>query len=83
MWEKGQNPKDARPAKRAAPDLGEDVEWFEGDEIELLARESADAQAAAQAAPQWKLVDLAIPGAAGPETHTYRGMAIHIYAKQA
>jgi hypothetical protein len=82
LWEKGQDPKALKKRSKPAAGAG-DVEWFEGDEVELLLKEQADQQAAlAAAAPQWKTVDLTIPGAVGPETHLYRGMAIHFYAKQ-
>jgi 16S rRNA (guanine966-N2)-methyltransferase len=32
--------------------------------------------------PVWKPVDLAIPGAVGPETHVYRHTAVHLYMRK-
>lgn len=78
LWEKGQDPRASKRPKAPADD--QQIEWFEGDEVDLLMKEQAEQEAAGK--PQWKLVDLAIPGAAGPETHVYRGMAIHLYAKK-
>jgi 16S rRNA (guanine(966)-N(2))-methyltransferase RsmD len=85
--------KGRKPArnKRAAEEPEEEEEWFEADEIEELIEES-DAEAAPESpAPESSpahlkrnrpLADLTLPNAAGPETHLYRGMAVHLYAKK-
>lgn len=75
-----------RADKRGTP---HDRAW-EGEELaELLARDDddsgaqwhADSDATPDAAPTVP-VDLAIPGAIGPETHVYGNTAVHLYMKQ-
>lgn len=43
--------------------------------------EHADDVSASAPKPKWKAADLTIPGAAGPETHVYGSMAVHLYMK--
>lgn len=50
---------------------------------ELLAAEAADAAAIeAASGKQWEDADLSLPGADGPETHVYHGMAVHLYCRK-
>ncbi|HLP82920.1 MAG TPA: RsmD family RNA methyltransferase, partial [Phycisphaerales bacterium] len=50
---------------------------------ELLAAEAADAAAIeAASGKEWEDADLSLPGADGPETHVYHGMAVHLYCRK-
>lgn len=89
-WRKGERPE--RPGKKSkragsprADDEGEEV-WRLGEDApeelkglgERLENE-ADKAASTQVKPQRVDADLKIPGAVGPETHSYSGMALHFY----
>lgn len=67
----------------------EEVEWLDLDdqgrlidsEGNVVPDESFEADAPG-ASPQWTVPSLLLPNARGPETHTYRGMAIHLYMRK-
>jgi len=83
---KGRKPTGNTPVGEEPED--EEEEWFEPDEVEKLIEESGAEQPPPAGAPAPPLkrhrpiADLALPNAAGPETHLYRGMAVHFYAKK-
>lgn len=65
----------------------EEAEWFEPDEMHLLEVEPETSEEVAegdvqQAKPTLVDVNMAVVGAVGPETHEYRGMAVHLYMKK-
>ena len=66
---------EAMDPKRAAEQLGE-----EEDEVEVP--EGAPVAAAAAPVSEPVPADLHLPNAVGPETHTYKTMALHLYAKK-
>lgn len=92
---KGKRDRGERGKERRSPQGGEEEVWSienrrEEDltglsEAEIEAIDAAEADALAEAAEKKKLQkifpDLAIPGAAGPETHEYGTMAVHLYQR--
>ena len=65
----------------------EEAEWFEPDEMHLLEVEPDVSEEVAegdvqQGKPTLVNVNMAVVGAVGPETHEYRGMAVHLYMKK-
>lgn len=62
-------------------DAGEDVEAAD-DQEEVVAEEAAAGPGLAATNPKRHSVDLAIPGAVGPETHDYRHTAVHLYMRK-
>jgi 16S rRNA (guanine966-N2)-methyltransferase len=66
-------------------DLEDDLELADGlDDADGPGVEGAgDPESAEAIAARFPLVDLAIPGARGPETHVYRHTGVHLYMKAA
>ncbi len=77
-------------ASRGSPvrmEREEEPEWFEPDELHLLdaGREVGEEVAEGDSEnpkPTVVPANLFVVGAIGPETHEYRGMAVHLYMKQ-
>lgn len=67
------------PARR----LEEPVELTEEEIEAAMAGQAPEAPAAVEAAkPEYKVADMTLANAVGPETHEYRGMAVHLYMKR-
>lgn len=65
----------------------EEAEWFEPDEMHLLDVETEVNEEVMegdieQPKPTLVQANLQVVGAVGPETHEYRGMAVHLYMKK-
>lgn len=68
---------------------GDSVEWLDDEDVDEIVREgesgeqAADVEPAPGAPPAPPVAAvMEIPGAVGPETHVYRGMAVHLYMRK-
>ncbi|CAG0970932.1 Ribosomal RNA small subunit methyltransferase D [Phycisphaerales bacterium] len=73
-----------RELRRATPERRpEPVELTEAEIEAAMAGEAPSAvDEGAPAKPEFKLADMTLANAVGPETHEYRGMAVHLYMKK-
>lgn len=83
----------AKRGGRLTPDEVEEATWEIGDEgtpeaLEIVAEAAAAPETGAPLGPEGPAptprveIPLAIEGAIGPESHVYRGTAVHLYMKQ-
>ncbi len=84
-----QEPVHAARTPRVEQLRDEEVEWLDLDdqgrlidsEGKVVPGESFEADVPSDSA-QWTTPSLLLPNARGPETHSYRGMAIHLYMRK-
>ncbi|MFO0832873.1 MAG: RsmD family RNA methyltransferase [Phycisphaerales bacterium] len=87
--ERAESPRHTSRTPRVDAMSDEEVEWLDVDDQGRLVDgagevvpDDAFIPDAPASKPQWTVPSLVLPNAKGPETHEYRGMAVHLYMRR-